>query len=365
MKFTGSNLKTIDWYIIRKFLGTFFFSISLIIIIVIIFDISEKIDDFLDKEAPLRKIIFQYYFNFIPYFINLFSPLFTFIAVIFFTSKLAGRTEIVAILSSGISFNRFLRPYLVSSIILAILSFLLANFLIPYTNVNLVNFENRYLKNQNKRTNIDIHMQLSPGVFAYVEGYNKIDETGYRFTIEKINDKGLYYKMTGEVLKWQSAKKNWQIRNFVIRKIDGMKETLIKGQTKDTLLPFTPLDFKISVENAKTMKFMQLRRFIEKEKMKGTENVMEFEVEKHKRIAFPFATIVLTFIGVSLSSRKVRGGIGLHLGAGIAISFAFILFMQVSTTFAIYGNLPPYIAVWIPNVLFGLLGIYLLKMAPK
>lgn len=365
MKLAGSRLKTIDLYIIRKFLGTFFFAISLIIIIVIIFDISEKIDDFLEKEAPLRAIIFQYYFNFIPYFVNLFSPLFTFIAVIFFTSKMAGRTEIVAILGSGISFNRFLRPYLVSSIILAILSFVLANFLIPYTNVNLLNFENRYLKNQNKRTNLDVHMQLSPGVFAYVEGYNKMDETGYRFTLEKINDKGLYYKMTGEVIKWMPAKNQWQIRNYVIRKIDGMRENLVRGQLKDTALPFTPFDFKVTVENAKTMKFMQLRRFIEKEKMRGTENVMEFEVEKHKRIAFPFATIVLTFIGVSLSSRKVRGGIGLHLGAGIAISFAFILFMQISTTFAIYSDLPPYIAVWIPNIIFGVLGIYLLRLAPK
>jgi lipopolysaccharide export system permease protein len=365
MKITGKYLKTVDWYIIRKFLGTFFFAISLIIIIVIIFDISEKIDDFLEKDAPLQKIIFQYYFNFIPYFVNLFSPLFTFIAVIFFTSKMAGRTEIVAILSSGISFRRFLQPYLVSSIILALLSFFLANFLIPYTNVNLLNFENRYLKNQNKRTNIDIHMQLSPGVFAYVEGYNKLDETGYRFTLEEIKEDGLTYKLTGEVLKWQPVKKQWQIRNYVVRRMNGMHESLYKGTVKDTTLPFVPQDFKITVENAKTMKFMQLRRFIDKEKMKGSENVMEFEVEKHKRIAFPFATIVLTFIGVSLSSRKVRGGIGLHLGAGISISFAFILFMQISTTFAIYGNLPASLAVWIPNVIFGLLGIYLLKIAPK
>ncbi|MCX6271122.1 MAG: LptF/LptG family permease [Bacteroidetes bacterium] len=365
MKDSWAKLKTIDRYIIRKFLGTFFFAISLIVIIVVIFDISEKIDDFIEKDAPVTAIIFQYYVNFIPYFVNLFSPLFTFIAVIFFTSKMATNTEIVAILGSGISFLRFLRPYLVSSIILALLSFVRANFLIPYTNVNLVNFENKYLKNQSKGSDIDIHMQISPGVFIYVEGFNRLEDVGYRFTMEKVNEKGLYYKMSGEMIKWLPKEKKWQIGNYFVRSINGKKETLLKGNRLDTTFNFTPADFKVTVENAKTMKFMQLRKFIEKEKMRGAENVIEFEVEKHKRIAFPFATVVLTFIGVSLSSRKVRGGIGLHLGAGIAISFSFILFMQVSTTFAIYGNLPPWIAVWIPNVIFGLLGVYLLRIAPK
>ncbi|HRY32880.1 MAG TPA: LptF/LptG family permease [Bacteroidales bacterium] len=358
-------LKTLDQYIIRKFLGTFFYAISLIIVIVIIFDFSEKVDDFIDHQAPLKAILFDYYLNFIPYFVNLFSPLFTFIAVIFFTAKMATHTEIVAILSSGISFNRFLRPYLISSLILAILSFGLANFLIPYTNVKMLNFENRYVKNPKQGTSIDMHMQLSPGVFVYIEGYNKREDAGYRFTLEKINESGLYYKLTAEVIKWNKEKSNWELNTYHIRHIDGLHETLTRGAKLDTMLNFTPADIKVSVENAKTMKFRQLRRFIEQEKMRGTENVLEFEVEKHKRIAFPFATIVLTFIGVSLSSRKVRGGIGLHLGSGIAISFAFILFMQVSTTFAIYGNLSPLVASWIPNLLFGLLGIYLIRRAPK
>lgn len=359
------RLRILDRYIIRKFLGTFFYAIALIIVIVIIFDISEKVDDFLEKDAPLKAIIFDYYANFIPYFVNLFSPLFTFIAVIFFTSKMAGRTEIIAILGSGISFRRLLRPYIVSSLILAIMSFLLANFVIPYTNINLMNFEYRYIKQPKKSAGIDIHMMVSAGTFIYLENYNNTEDIGYKFSLEKYDKENLSLKLQSEYLKWDKINRQWKLEQYVIREIKGMAETIRKGQQMDTLLEFIPDDFKVNVEDAKTMKFMELRHFIEKEKMKGSRRVIEFEVEKQKRIAFPFATIVLTLIAVSLSSRKVRGGIGANLGAGIAISFAFILFMQISTTFSIYGNLPPIIAVWIPNIIFCILGIYLIRIAPK
>jgi len=367
MKKTDSifRLSIIDRYIIRKFLGTFFYAIALIIVIVIIFDISEKVDDFLEKDAPLRAIILEYYANFIPYFVNLFSPLFTFIAVIFFTSKLAGRTEIIAILGSGISFRRLLRPYLVSATILALMSFTLANFVIPYTNVNLMNFEYRYIKQPKKSAGIDIHMQVSAGTFIYLENYNNAEDIGYKFSLEKFEKETLVFKLQSEFMQWDSVKNNWKLKHYVIRRINGMNERIRSGPEMDTVLEFIPNDFKVNIDDAKTMKFFELRHFIEKEKLKGNERVTEFEVEKHQRIAFPFATIVLTLIAVSLSSRKVRGGIGVHLGAGIAIAFSFILFMQISTTFSIYGNLPPIIAVWIPNIIFTLLGIYLLRIAPK
>jgi len=359
------KLKILDRYIIRKFLGTFFYAITLILIIVIIFDISEKIDDFIEKEAPIKAIIFDYYFNFIPYFTNLFSALFTFIAVIFFTSKMASNSEIVAILSSGLSFNRFLKPYLISAVVLALLSFMLTNFVIPVTSKNLILFENTYIKRINKNKEVDIHMQISPGTFVYMENYNPYKATGYRFTMEKMNDTGMFYKMSAEQIVWDSIKQSWKIQNYYLRNINGLHETLKKGKEIDTLLGFRPEELHISVENAKTMGFWELRKFIKTEKMKGAENIIEFDIEKHRRIAFPFATIVLTFIGVSLSSRKVRGGIGMHLGFGITISFAFILFMQISTTFAVNGNLPPIVAVWLPILLFGILGVYLLRMAPK
>jgi lipopolysaccharide export system permease protein len=359
------NLKIIDVYIIRKFLGTFFYAISLLAIIIIIFDISEKIDDFLEREAPLRAIIFDYYLNFLPYFINLFSALFTFIAVIFFTSRMAANTEIIAILNSGISFWRLLRPYMISALILAFLSFYLTNFLIPITNRKMVDFETKYIKSQYKASLMNIHMQISPGTFIYVESYNKEARVGYRFSMEKMDDKGLSYKLSADYVTWDSIKKNWKADMYVERTIKDMHETLTRGKSKLIRIPLNPKDFSINVDDAKVMNYWELRRFIDREKMRGSGTVAKFEVVKYSRIAWPFATIVLTFIGVALSSRKVRGGIGLNLGLGLSISFTFIIFMQFFTVFAIFGNIPPIIAVWIPNVLFGLLGLYLLRMAPK
>jgi len=358
-------MKKLDLYIIRKFLGTFFYAIALLAVVIIIFDISERIDDFLERKPPLEAIIFQYYANFLPYFINLFSYLFTFIAVIFFTSKMASNTEIVAILNSGISFRRLLRPYLVSASVLAVMSFVLTNFVIPETSKNMQEFQKKYLKKEKKGSESNLHMQISPGVFAYVESFNKRTNTGFRFSLEGFDEKGMAYKITGDNIRWDSVTGMWKIENWVKRQLHFKGEILTHGATKDTLLNLKPGDFSVDLDDAVYMNYRELRDFIELEKLRGSGNLLKFQIEKHKRIAFPFATIVLTIIGVSLSSRKVRGGIGFHLGVGITICFAFILFMQVTTVFATFGNLPPVIAVWIPNFIFGLLGIYLLKVAPK
>ena len=358
-------LKTFDYYIIRKFLGTFFYAITLIILIVIIFDLSEKIDDFIEKRAPLNEILFTYYINFIPYFINLFSPLFTFVAVIFFTSRLAFNTEIIAILSAGVSFRRLLLPYLISSVFLALISVYLSNFMIPSANKKRINFEYTYIKNPQSFRDRNIHMQIRPGVFVYMESFNTWTHTGTRFALEMIEDGELTYKLQADNASWDSLSGNWSIDRYHIRTIDGQHETLTFGEKLDTLLPFSPKDFIQNLAEMETMKFGELREFIENEKLKGSENVKFYEVEKHRRMSFPFATLVLTLIGVSLSSRKVRGGIGLHLGIGLAISFSYILFLQVSTTFATNGNLHPFLSVWIPNIIFTLVGIYLLKSAPK
>jgi len=359
------DYKRIDSYIIKKFLGTFFYAIGLIIIIVIIFDISEKIDDFIEKHAPLSAIIFNYYLNFIPYFVNLFSPLFTFIAVIFFTSKMASNTEIVAILSSGISFKRMLRPYIISAVFLALFSFVLSNFIIPPANKRRLEFEMMYIHNAPHSNDINIHMQISPGTYVYAERYSVEDKIAFNFSLEKINEKGLYYKINSTRAKWDSVNGSWSIENYYARNIDGQKEKIRSGNKFDTIINLKPSDFLENIHDLETMNWSQLNRYISDEKLKGSENLSFYEIEKHKRIAFPFATVVLTLIGVSLSSRKIRGGIGLHLGAGITLSFAFILFMQVTTTFATNGNLPPVVAVWIPNIIFGTLGYYLLKIAPK
>ncbi len=358
-------LKILDIYIMRKFLGTFVYAISLIILIVVVFDLSEKIDNFIENRAPLYDIIFVYYANFIPYFINLFNPLFTFITVVFFTSRMAFNTEIIAILSSGVSFRRLLRPYLYSAIILSLLSVYLSNVVIPPANEKRLEFESQYVRKPETFRGRNIHMQIRPGVFIYLETFNERTLTGYRFTLERIEDGELNYKMLATQAQFNEDEGHWTISNYNIRELDGTNEKLSFGRQMDTILPFTPNDFIQNLKDMETMNYKELNEFIANERLKGSEAVSFYEVEKHRRLAFPFATLVLTFIGMALSSQKVRGGIGLHLGAGITLSFTFILFMQVTTTFATKGNLHPMLSVWIPNIVYGLLGLYLLKVAPK
>jgi lipopolysaccharide export system permease protein len=333
--------------------------------IVIIFDLSEHIDEFIAKQTPLNSIIFDYYLNFIPYFINLFSYLFTFISVIYFTSQMASNTEIIAILSSGISYNRMLRPYFISAIILAILSFYLANFLIPYTNQKRRAFTDVYFQNLSKSKDEHIHLQINPGTFVYVESFNINSKTGYRFTLEKFNGHNLEYKLMGDRIVWDSLTSHWRIQNYMSRTIDGTKEKIRQGVSLDTTLNLMPAELYIKRESYEEMTFGDLQRYIKQEKLKGAEEIVFYDMEKHNRIASPFSTLIMTLIGVSLSSRKLRGGIGMHLGLGILLTFAYILLMRITTVFATYGDLPPYLAAWIPNLIFGMIGLYLLKSAPK
>lgn len=358
-------MKILDWYIIKKFLGTFVLSLALIILIVVVFDISEKIDDFLQKEAPLKAIIFDYYFNFIPYIVNLFSPLFTFIAVILFTSSMASRTEIVAILSSGVSYRRLLFPYMLSATVIALLSLYLNNYVIPRATKKRIAFEDTYIRDQFHNQDRNIHKQESPGNYIYLERYKTEENTGYKFSIEKFNSSGLYYKMMAETIKWDSIKSRWTINNYFVRTINGMNETIRKGKTIDTSFAFTPKEFGRKDNTVETMDTPELNKYIESERLKGSDHIEVYEIEKYRRSSFPFATFILTLIGVSIASRKVRGGIGMHIGLGIFISFTFIMFMQISTTFAAGGLLSPLVAVWIPNFLFSFLAWYLLNKAQK
>lgn len=358
-------MKKIDKYILLKFLGTFVLSITLIIVIVIVFDISEKIEDFVSKKAPLHAIIFDYYLNFIPYFVNLFSALFTFIAVILFTSRMAANTEIVAILSNGISFWRMLFPYMLAATIIAASSLLLSAYVIPQTNKKRIVFEELYYRNKFHNDRWHMHFQLEPGTFAYVERYDVDMGYGYKFSMEKIDKQQLTYKLLSDGMQWDSLTHKWKIQNYVIRKINGDKETLRRGQELDTVIALTPKDFGRKTTNIETMTLPQLSKYIEDEKLKGSPNLEPFEIEKYKRLAMPLATIILTLIGVALSSRKVRGGIGIHIGLGLLISFSYVLFMQVSSTFAVSGQMSPLLSVWIPNILYSGLAYYLLKKAPK
>ena len=358
-------MKKIDWYIIRKFLGTFFFSIALIIVIVIVFDVSEKIDDFIQRGAPLDKIILVYYLNFIPYFVNLFSPLFTFIAVIFFTSKMASNTEIVAIISSGVSFRRLLRPFFISATALCILSFMLSNFVIPETNKNRIAFEIAYIRNIRKMSDQNIHRQIAPGTFISVESFNSEFNQGFRFSMEKLENGELKYRLSSDAIHWDSIQNHWKLINFSYREVNGMKEKLITGAQLDTVKSFSYQDLYKKNEYTEMMNYFELNEFIRKEKLKGSGVYQFYEVEKYKRVALPFATIILTLIAVALSSRKVRGGIGMHIAFGFLLSFTYILFLQISTTFATNGNVPASIAVWIPNLIYTGIGLVLLRRAPK
>jgi len=359
------KIKILDRYIVKKFLGTFFFALGLIIAIAIVFDISEKIDDFLERKAPMKAIVFDYYMNFIPYFGNLFSPLFVFIAVIFFTSRMANNTEIVAILGSGISFPRFLVPYMFSAAVLAIISLGLNTYIIPHSNKTRLEFQSKYIKNPFVYRNKNVHRQISPGNFIYFESYNNIDKIGYQFSFEKFDKGKMTYKILSERILWDSIKTKWTLENYFVREINGEKESIKSGFRMDTTFAFYPVEFNRRVDYIETMDASKLDDFIDQERARGSEELPYYLVEKYKRTSFPFATFILTIIGVSLSSRKVRGGIGVQIGIGLLLSFTYIMFMQVSTTFATNGDVSPVLAVWIPNIVYSFVAIYLLKKAMK
>ena len=372
-------LKTIDRYILKKFLGTYVFSNILIITIIIIFDISEKIDNFI--YAPMSEVIVDHYLNFIPYFLNMLSPMFTFIAVIFFTSRLAARYETVAILSSGVSYKRFLRPYMIGAAIIALSSLSISHFVIPKANKTRQAFEDKYINNsyQNKETNI--HRQVEKGTFIYMESFNNNDKIGFKFTIEKTKNGKMVYMLSADEIVWDSIKQAWKARNYYERYVpettnayskqltvgdqSDYKETLLFGNEKEIKMDFHPKDMGRVESKVEIMTYPELKKFIEKEKEKGSNGIERFEVENYKRTAIPFSTFILTLIGVCLSSRKIRGGIGMHLALGLLLAASYELFLHVSSIFAINGLMSPIVAVWMPNVIYGAIAYYLYKTAQK
>ncbi len=362
---TIKYLQRIDRYIIKKYLGTFFLAIALIISIAIIFDVSENIDDFISKKAPLKAILIDYYLNFIPYFTNLFSALFTFIAVIYFTSKMAANSEIIAIQSSGISYRRLMRPYMVASGIIAVMSWILGNFIMPPAAQSRVNFRNTYIKNEYINQDKNIHRQLEPGLFIYMKSYNNHEDVGYKFTIEKFEGTKLKSKLIAESIKWDRERKKWVIQNYFIRDLSGPVEKITKGIQIDTTLRMTPGEFGQQNSKEETMDFWQLNKYIKELKLRGVDNVSSYEKEKYQRTAGPISTFILTIIGVSLASRKTRGGIGIHLGLGLLLSFSYIMFMQVSTIFAFKAGFNILLAVWLPNLTYAIIALVLYNRASK
>ncbi len=361
-------LKKMDWYIIRKFIGTYIYSILLIISVSIVFDVNENLAKFTSYNAPMRAIVFDYYANFIPYFANLFSPLFVFIAVIFFTSKLAGNSEIIAMLACGMSFRRLLRPYLVSAALIAALNFFLGAYIIPKGTVVRHDFESLYKNNKKNTTANNIQLMVDKGVVAYISQYDNTRKTGYGFSLYKFENKKLVSNLTANVIQYDTIAEeryHWKARSYKIRTLKGMREQITSGIELDTIIQMEPMDLIFSKGQQETFTSPELKRYISKQQERGSSNVVQYEVEYHKRIAASFASFILTIIGASLSSRKRKGGMGLYLGIGLALSFAYIMLQTISATFAINASTPPIIAAWIPNFIYVFIAYYCYKQAPS
>jgi len=361
-------IKTLDWYIIKKFIGTYFFSILLIISISVVFDVNENLAKFTEYHAPLKAIVFDYYANFIPYFANLFSPLFVFIAVIFFTSKLTGNSEIIAILAAGVSFKRLLRPYMLSCVFISILSFYLSAYVIPHGSIVRQNFETMY-KNHKKNTSADnVQLMVEPGVIAYIQHYDDRNKQGFGFSLDKFENKKLISHMTAQTVQYDTisdSKFHWKASNWKVRDMRGLKEKITSGIQKDTLIQIEPTDLVYSKGQQETFTSPELKDYITKQVYRGSGNVVQYEVEYYKRIAASFASFILTIIGVSLSSRKRKGGMGLYLGIGLALSFTYIIFQTISSTFAVNAGWPPMLAAWLPNIIFALIAYFCYRHAPN
>ena len=362
-------LGRVDHYIVYKFLSTYIFLITIIVVIAVIFDFNEKIDKLTQSHAPMQKIIFDYYVNFVPYFANLFSPLFVFIAVIFFTSKLADNSEIIAMKSTGMSFRRLLRPYMFSAALIALTTYLLGAYVIPQSNVARVNFENRYIKKKTDITSVDnVQMQVDTGVVAYITHFDNVTKSGYGFSLDKFVDKKLVSHLTAQSIQYDTLSDrrfSWTLRQYKIRTLKGMREKLESGQKLDTIIVMEPKDFFYVRGQQETMTVPELDEFIDRQKLRGAAGVSTFEVEYHKRFATPFAAFILTLIGVSLSCEKRKGGMGASIGVGIALSFTYILFQTVSATFAINAGWPAMFSVWLPNIIFALIAAVLYRRTPQ
>ena len=361
-------LKRLDRYIIAKFIGTYIFSIILIISISIVFDVNENLAKFSTYNAPLKAIVFDYYANFVPYFANLFSPLFVFIAVIFFTSKLAGNSEIIAMLAAGVSFKRLLRPYMISAAWIAAVNFYLGGYVIPKGNQVKMDFEAKYKNKERNLSASNVQLMVQPGVIAYLQQYDDVTKTGYGFSLDKFENKKLVSHMTASVIRYDSisdSRYHWKAQSYKIRTLKGLREEIESGAVIDTLIQMEPMDLVFSKGQQETLTSTELSDYISKQVERGSVNVVQYEVEYHKRIATSFASFILTMIGVSLSSRKRKGGMGMYLGIGLALSFGYILLQTISATFAINADTPALLAAWIPNLLYVIIAYFCYRQAPN
>jgi lipopolysaccharide export system permease protein len=374
-------LKILDKYILKKFLTTFFFSITLILMIFIVFDIKDKLSSFTSNHIPLKEIIFDYYLMFIPYYGNFFSPLFIFISVIFFTSKMAQQTEFIAILSSGTSFNRLLRPYIIGACILSFSSLLFNHFILPKAFKIKIGFEDKWINKNYNNDEQNIHRKIGPNRILYIESYDNKSNTAFKVSLEDVVSNKQTFFLSADKMTWDSLSSEWILTNVRERKIviqDGL-DTL-KNQkpiyrqinhlypSKRIKLEFSPIDMWRDESKIETKPYFELKEYIAREKAKGSSRIELYEVELYKRSSFPFATFILTIIGVCVSSRKVRGGVGIQIALGLVLSCIYIMLMYVFITVATTGfasSFSPLLGVWTPNIIFSFVAFYFYRTAQK
>lgn len=357
------RMTMLDRYILRKFLGTFFFALMLLMAIVIVFDINEKLDSFI--KAPLSATLFEYFLNFIPYFANQFAPLFTFIAVIFFTTKLADNSEIIAMMSTGMSFKRLMRPYLLGACVIAAMTFVLAAYIIPPANVKRLAYTDKYVKNKRVDYGSNIMLMVAPGEVAYIGRYDNISKSGAKFSLEKFDSLNrLESRLTAQTIKWDTLY-SWTLRDYAIRDFHNGREFIRSGVSLDTVIPFEPRDFLISETDHEKLTTPQLKAYIDRQRQRGVSNIQSFEIEYHRRFAMVAAAFILSVIGMTLSARKVKGGMGINIGIGLILAFSYIMFMTVTQAFAKSELTSPLVAMWIPNFVYLIIAIVLYRRASR
>ncbi len=367
MNLFKNRLKLIDRYIIGKYLGTFVYTLAVFVLVIIIFDLSEKLDDFLENDMSVWEVFTEYYAGSVPFYVNMLSPLMNFIAVIFFTAKMADQTEIVPILSGGVSYNRFLRPYFIAAFIIFSANLLSNLYLLPYTNKIKNRFMNQVVNKNDPYTKSNIHMRLDKNTYIFIDNFDNRSNIGYRFTLDRFKGDELEKKIVADKISYDTLKKVWRLNNYSIRTIKGLKEGMVyaNDKTKDTVLDMKPDDFSAYDNVVENMTNSELSDKIRKEKIRGSGIMNDLLFEQYKRYTQPLSAFVLTLIGVALSSRKVRGGVGLSLGIGIVLSFLFIVMVQFTKMFSTKGGFSPLVANLLPIIIFALLGAIILRKAPK
>lgn len=359
-------MKIIDWYILKRYLVTFGMMLLLFAPIGIVIDISEKINKILENKAPLDETVF-FYLNFTVYFANFLFPIFLFLSIIWFTSKLANNTEIIAVLSSGVSFTRFLRPYIIGATIVSIFAVMMSFYLVPTASKNYNEFRYKYLKrNAETRESTNVYKQLNDTQYIHVNSFNPSSKTGFEFSLETfdLNDR-LKEKIHASSIKWNDQDSTYTLRNFTKRVVGELDDKIYSETTKDTVLNFDLEDLTPVIYMAETLSIGELNRFIEKEKLRGSGNINTYLVVKYKRYAVPVSAFILTIIAVSVSAMKRRGGMGINLAIGIFIAFSYVFFDKMFGTLAEKSSISPMLAVWLPNIMFGFLAIYLLRNAKR